>query len=72
VVCDQRVPSVAYILKNNHTRFMSLDPRYYKNPETFDPSRFLGPNPESDSREWAFGFGRRACAGRFSRITCNP
>jgi cytochrome P450 len=47
---------------------MSLDPRYYKNPKVFDPSRFLGPSPESDPREWVFGFGRRACPGMINQI----
>jgi cytochrome P450 len=38
---------------------MLRDPRNYKNPDVFNPERFLGPNPEKDSREMCFGFGRR-------------
>lgn len=39
------------------------DPEVYSNPFEFDPSRFLGPNPERDPREVCFGFGRRVCPG---------
>jgi cytochrome P450 len=42
---------------------MSRDPRYYKNPEVFDPTRFLGSEPELDPRVYFFGFGRRICPG---------
>jgi cytochrome P450 len=52
-------------------RFMSSDPRYYKNPKVFNPSRFLDPHPETDPRKWMFGFGRRACAGMIDGITNN-
>ena len=40
------------------------DPQTYHDPLTFNPSRFLGPNPELDPRELAFGFGRRICPAR--------
>ncbi|KIY64631.1 cytochrome P450 [Cylindrobasidium torrendii FP15055 ss-10] len=43
---------------------MTHDPALYSNPEKFDPTRFMGPNPELDPREVSFGFGRRACPGR--------
>jgi cytochrome P450 len=46
-------------------RFMSRDPRNYKNPNKFDPSRFLGENPERDPADFIFGFGRRICPGKF-------
>lgn len=36
----------------------------YPNPEVFDPSRFLGPNPAPDPYDYVFGFGRRACPGK--------
>jgi hypothetical protein len=39
--------------------FMMNDPRLYRDPERFMPERFLGENPERDSRDMAFGFGRR-------------
>ena len=39
------------------------DPEVYSNPLEFNPSRFLGPNPEKDPREVCFGFGRRVRPG---------
>lgn len=47
-----------------NTRSMSRDSRHYRDPEVFDPSRFLGDKPEMDPREYCFGFGRRLCPGR--------
>jgi len=38
---------------------MSRDPLVYKDPETFNPSRFLGDEPERDPALYVFGFGRR-------------
>lgn len=38
------------------------DPQTYQNPESFDPTRFLGDNnraKETDPRDYLFGFGRR-------------
>jgi cytochrome P450 len=29
----------------------------------FDPSRFLGENPQLDPHEYTFGYGRRRCPG---------
>lgn len=41
------------------------DPAVYKNPNKFNPDRFLGPDPELDPMACgAFGFGRRICPGR--------
>ncbi|KUI57327.1 O-methylsterigmatocystin oxidoreductase [Cytospora mali] len=40
------------------------DPAVYPHPELFDPSRFLGPNPAPDPRNYVFGFGRRICPGK--------
>ncbi|CAE6535195.1 unnamed protein product [Rhizoctonia solani] len=39
------------------------DPNHYFSPHTFNPSRFLGPEPELDPRKFIFGFGRRICPG---------
>jgi cytochrome P450 len=44
---------------------MARDPRTYKNPNTFDPTRFLGEHPEQDPRAFVYGWGRRICPGRF-------
>ncbi|KAF8657593.1 hypothetical protein AX16_002174 [Volvariella volvacea WC 439] len=47
---------------------MLHDPNVYRNPDEFDPSRFLKVNssdvPELDPRLVCFGFGRRICPGR--------
>lgn len=54
-------------------RAMTHDPEMYKDPMTFNPERFLGPNPEQDPREISFGFGRRyvvhAIVSPFSPLT---
>ncbi|KAK7449239.1 hypothetical protein VKT23_013384 [Stygiomarasmius scandens] len=43
---------------------MTHDPVTYPDPMTFNPERFMGPNPEMDPTDLMFGFGRRICAGR--------
>lgn len=43
---------------------MLYDPRIYKDPERFNPERFMGEDPERDPRDVCFGFGRRVCPGR--------
>ncbi|CAK5274877.1 unnamed protein product [Mycena citricolor] len=43
---------------------MMHDPAVYPSPETFDPTRFLGENPQQDPRVASFGWGRRICPGR--------
>ncbi|KAL2871204.1 cytochrome P450 [Aspergillus lucknowensis] len=40
------------------------DEASYKDPEIFNPGRFLGESPELDPHTIAFGFGRRICPGR--------
>lgn len=42
---------------------MSHDKSIYTNPMTFNPERFLGPNPEPNPMDFTFGFGRRSCPG---------
>jgi len=41
------------------TRKMTHDPVTYPDPMTFNPERFMGPNPEMDPADLMFGFGRR-------------
>jgi cytochrome P450 len=43
---------------------MSCDPDIYRDPEKFDPERFLGSDPELDPKLYVFGFGRRLCPGK--------
>lgn len=45
-------------------RGYTRDASVYPDPEKFDPDRFMGPNPQTDPREFVFGFGRRVCPGR--------
>lgn len=57
-----------YIIKKGtwiltNTWALLNDPEVYPNPSQFDPSRFSGPNPQTDPRLYSFGFGRRHCPG---------
>ncbi|EUC59551.1 cytochrome P450 family oxidoreductase [Rhizoctonia solani AG-3 Rhs1AP] len=56
-----RIPSGTNIIANAWC--MLRDPDAYKNPERFNPSRFLGSHPESNPEDIIFGFGRRRCPG---------
>jgi cytochrome P450 len=56
-----RIPSGSLIFGNAWN--MSRNAASYPNPETFDPTRFLGPTPAPDPRAYVFGFGRRRCPG---------
>ena len=56
------IPKGAMLMPNIYG-FMH-DPAVFKDPYTFNPDRFLGPNPEPDTHTLAFGFGRRICPGR--------
>lgn len=47
-----------------NTWWLSHDPQAYPDPMAFNPERFLGENPELDSKLYCFGFGRRICPGR--------
>ena len=41
------------------------DPEVYKDPEKFNPSRFLGDSPEPEpEKQGNFGYGRRICPGK--------
>ncbi|KAH7335607.1 cytochrome P450 [Rhizoctonia solani] len=39
------------------------NPDTYPKPFEFDPTRYLGQNPQPDPRDVAFGWGRRRCPG---------
>lgn len=56
------LPKGATVIPNAWS--MAHDPSVYKDPFTFSPSRFLGPQPERDPQTFIFGFGRRVCPGR--------
>ncbi|KAL3490239.1 cytochrome P450 [Aspergillus germanicus] len=57
-----RIPKGSLIMANIWT--FTHDAETYKDPETFNPSRFLSLNPEVDPHTLSFGFGRRICPGR--------
>ncbi|KAG8930282.1 hypothetical protein FRC01_002984 [Tulasnella sp. 417] len=66
------IPKGTTVIQNSWQ--ISRDTRYYTNPSSFEPERFLRAdekqrrftfNPDVLSPwEWAFGFGRRVCPGR--------
>ncbi|KAG7442296.1 cytochrome P450 [Guyanagaster necrorhizus] len=63
---DYLIPKDSVILAN--LRNMAHDPTVYKDPDVFNPSRFLpgsGHAPERDPRSFIFGFGRRKCPGQY-------
>ncbi len=61
-----RIPAGSLVLAN--TKAMALNPRVYRDPDVFDPDRYIGvadggrgePHPNGN-----FGFGRRKCPGNF-------
>ncbi|KAF8074619.1 cytochrome P450 [Lyophyllum atratum] len=58
------IPKGSTIIAN--TRSMTLDESVYKDPSTFDPTRFL-PAPAGRGEPYPigpYGFGRRVCPGR--------
>ncbi|KAF8064423.1 cytochrome P450 [Lyophyllum atratum] len=57
------IPKGSVIIAN--TRGMTLDERIYRDPHSFNPSRYL-PKPEGNGEPYPsgpFGFGRRMCPG---------
>ncbi|EIN09176.1 cytochrome P450 [Punctularia strigosozonata HHB-11173 SS5] len=61
------IPKDTTVLPNIYA--MLHDEAHYKNPNEFDPDRYLptsdNPEGEPDPSRAAFGFGRRICPGRF-------
>ncbi|KAJ3498320.1 hypothetical protein NLG97_g1215 [Lecanicillium saksenae] len=57
------IPKGAYLLPA--VWWFSHDPEVYAEPDIFDPERYRGPRNEPDPRSVAFGFGRRACPGKY-------
>lgn len=57
-----RIPKGAYLIPC--VRSFLHDPKVYKNPELFEPERFLAPRREPDPDRDAFGYGRRVCPGK--------
>lgn len=60
-----RIPAKSIVISNMEA--MLHDPRVYRDPHEFDPSRFLpalsGRPAERDPHSIGFGFGRRRCSG---------
>ncbi|RDW81591.1 cytochrome P450 [Aspergillus mulundensis] len=56
------IPQGALVMPNIWA--FTHDPAVYRDASAFNPSRFLGPTPEADPANLAFGFGRRICPGR--------
>ena len=45
-------------------RLISRDPKFYPDPDVFDPTRYLRDPPALDPYLYIFGFGRRICVGQ--------
>ena len=59
---EYTIPKGSMLLPN--IWYFMRDPTRYRDPDTFEPQRFLGERPELDPATLAFGFGRRICPGR--------
>ena len=60
---DFTIPKDAFLLPNVH--WLLHDDKVYRDPDQFQPERFLDPRNEPDPVTEAFGYGRRICPGRF-------
>ncbi|KAJ0414966.1 cytochrome P450 [Aspergillus carlsbadensis] len=60
---DYLIPKDAYLLPS--LWWFLHDPKMYSDPEVFKPERYMAPLNEPDPGDLAFGYGRRACAGRY-------
>ncbi|KAE8421204.1 cytochrome P450 [Aspergillus pseudocaelatus] len=57
------IPKGSYLLPS--LWWFLHDPKDYSEPGVFKPERYMAPLNEPDPSDLAFGYGRRACAGRF-------
>ncbi|KAL1742787.1 cytochrome P450 [Schizophyllum fasciatum] len=60
------IPKGSIVLSNLWA--ISRDENEYPEPNTYNPERFLGENPQRNPQDWVFGFGRRACPGRLMAL----
>ncbi|KAG8744096.1 hypothetical protein FRC10_010777 [Ceratobasidium sp. 414] len=56
-----RIPANSTIITNIWG--ILRDPSVYKNPDAFNPDRYIGVGAEPDPEDVVFGFGRRRCPG---------
>ncbi|KAG8701978.1 hypothetical protein FRC09_005024 [Ceratobasidium sp. 395] len=56
-----RIPANSTVIANIWA--ILRNPLTYRDPDTFNPDRHLGVNPEPNPEDVAFGFGRRRCPG---------
>jgi cytochrome P450 len=63
VIDGHRIPKGATVVMPVHT--LHHDPRFWDDPEVFDPSRFIGDAPKQQHRSAyvPFGGGKRICIG---------
>lgn len=57
---------IFFAIHRSTRRQIAHDPKYYHNPMSFEPERFLASDthtPEMDPCRFAFGWGRRKCPG---------
>lgn len=67
IVNGYYIPKGTSLLPN--VWWFTHDPAVYSNPSEFNPSRFLGPNPDPDPAQYVFGYGRRICPGRYLALS---
>ncbi|KAI1175969.1 cytochrome protein [Nemania sp. FL0916] len=67
VVNGYHIPKGTTLIPN--VWWFTHDPAVYPNPSEFNPSRYLGPNPEPDPGQYVFGYGRRICSGRYLALS---
>lgn len=56
------IPKGAILIPN--IWLFAHDESNYKDPQIFNPERFLGETPEMDPNSLIFGFGKRICPGK--------